>query len=316
LVNHITLERYDLALQLADSLERVDSSDLAGKFFQLTVLNNQVIDYEKEGEYDRLTTLALQIETACNNRIDSGDNSSLVRFYLGSAVGFRMIHDLRAENYLDAILHGTRAADWLEEAVRIDSTCYDAYVGLGNYYYFKSRHAGVLRSTGIVSDQRDEGIRLLQLGAERGLLTALAAKSSLAWIAIDQEDYPRAIGLAKELLKEYPNNRAFHWCLGRAQLKSELWPEAIVTYRALLTSLRRVANNNHYNEIGCLRALAFASSKLNDWQMTLEYADQALALESPTTLRDRTIKNLKHLKELRQEALKRLPQPNEGSAER
>ncbi len=309
-VDLVSREDYEGALQLADSLIKSDPEDLGGYFLRLTALNNRSIDYEDVEDLPALEIVADSVEAMADRRIAGGDGSALVRFYRGSVEGFRMVHELRTHSYLEAILHGRRAADWLEKSIGIDSTLYDAYVGLGNYYYFKSSYSGVLRSTGIIADQREEGKRLLRVAAERGLLTRLAGISSLAWIAIAEQNYDLAMDLANRLLSLYPKNRAFHWCIGRAQMKSQRWNEAVVTYTALLNSVRRLPRNNHYNEIGCLHSLAQASSHIGNWQDVAKYADEALALNLDRYVATKKKEDIKRLKILRIESQKKLAANN------
>ncbi len=309
-VDLVSKEDYEGALRLADSLIKDDPSSLGGYFLALTALNNRSIDYEDDEDLPALVIVADSISSIADRRIANGDNSALLCFYRGSVEGFLMIHDLRSHNYFEAIIHGQRAAALLERSLDIDSTLYDAYVGLGNYYYFKSRYGGVLRSTGIISDRREEGKRLLRIASDQGLLTRLAGSSSLAWIAIDEENFDLAIEYAKSQLALYPENRAFLWCLGRAQMKSERWSEAILTYTALLNSVRKLSRNNHYNEISCLHSLAQASSHIHDWQSVVTYAEEALDLKIDPEIASKKEDDIKRLKFLRIEGRNKLAQRN------
>lgn len=305
-VDLISREDYEGAIKIADSLIQHDPEPLGGYFLKLTALNNRSIDFEDDEDIPALLAIADSVKNISERRISSGDKSALIRFYRGSVEGFLMVHDLRLQNFIDAILHGQRAADYLEQALAIDSTLYDAYVGLGNYYYFKSSYSGVLRSTGIVTDRREEGKRLLRIAVEKGSLTRLAAISSLAWIAIDEKDYDEAIKRARELIALYPNNRAFYWCLGRAQKMSEKWNDVIDTYSILLNSVRNNNRNNHYNEIGCLYSIALAYHHLADWQNVVRVADEALSLKIDAKVAESKSDDLKRLQKLRLESRKNL----------
>ncbi len=305
-VDLVSRGEYDQGLRLSDSLIHAAPADPGGYFLALTALNNRTIDYEYQDDMPALTRAADSVTTIADRRIAAGDSSALVRFYRGSVEGFRMIHFLRDRSYVEAIRYGKRAADWLEQAVKIDPTVYDAYVGLGNYYYFKSKYSGVLRATGIVSDQREEGKRLLALTAENGLLTKLAAISSLAWIAVDEEKYDTAIVIASSLVALYPENRAFLWCLGSAQLKSMRWNEAIKSYSTILNSIKKLPNNNHHNELSCLHSLSQASFHLENWSEVINYTDQAFALRISDVVATRKEKDLNRMKKIRTESIKKI----------
>lgn len=306
LVDLVTRQRYDDALILADSFVTANPEAPEGYFFRLTILNNRAIDYEDETDFPALKSAADSVLTICKRRLDAGDGSALLRFYLGSAEGFRMIHALRSGDYFEGLRRGKRAAAWLEDAVARDSSCYDAYVGLGTYYYFKSRYSGVLRSAGLVSDRRELGINYLRLGAKKGLLTDLAATSSIAWIDIDRQQFDSAAAIAGSLLERYPGNRAFLWCLGKAQTQTKQWNDALVTYSRILESVRNSPRNNHYNEVGCLHSMARASAQLGNWKEVIHVCDEALSLRLDPAVARRKSADLRRLRDFRKEGLKAL----------
>jgi len=228
------------------------------------------------------------------------------RFYLGSVLGYLSFRAFKHDKLMEMISLAKKMGQFCEDAVSLDSTCWDAYLGLGNYYYHCSAKAGILRRVGLISDKRDEGIRLVKISAERGMFSQLAARSNLAWLAIDREDYDDAVQIITKLLKEYPHRRAFLWAMGRARMKQKNWSEAIKTYETLLTSIRNEARNNHYNEIGCLHALAVAHSELGDWLKVLDLADEALSVNLSPDVAERKKKDLEHLKKLRRQTLSKI----------
>jgi len=308
-VELVTLQRYDDALEIADSLHKANPESPEGNFLRLTVLNNRSIDYEDEKDAEHIVTTADSVIATCQRRISMGDSSALLRLYLGSAGGFKMIHALRAHEFLSAISLGSKAASFLEEAIAIDSTCFDAYAGLGNYYYFQSRYSGILRTAGLVKDRRELGIELLRKAAAYGYLTSYAAASSIAWIWIDKEQPDSAAAIMKDLLRLHPNNRAFLWCMARSQKMMELWADAATSYQRILESVRGLPRNNHYNEIGCLHSIAIAYSELGKWAEVVQTADQALNLTLSPDIAKRKIKDLDHLKQLKIEAIEHFERP-------
>jgi len=298
-----TQQKYDEALELADSIEHSAPDQPQGYFFRMTILNNRSIDYEDERDREALEQAVDSVITICQRRIAESDSGALVRFYLGSTLGYKMIHSLRRKDYFDALRLGRQAADWLEAAIAKDSACYDAYAGLGNYYYFLSRYSWILRSAGLVRDRREQGISLLRKAAAYGCLTQSAAASSIAWIWIDKEQPDSAERIARDLLAEYPDNRAFLWCLGRSLKMMERWEETINVYQQLLKSIRLLLVNNHLNEIGCLNSIGCAYYELGQWAEVVSIANEALELQITPDIASRKAKDLSRLRALRREAL-------------
>ncbi len=305
-VELVTRQKYEAALALADSLTIALPKEPAGWFFRETVLNNRAIDYEDNSDLPAMNVATDSVEAICHNRMAAGDSSAELFYYLGTSEGFRMIHAIRAKEYLKALKLGTHAADQLERAVRLDSTCYDAYTGLGNYYYFKSRYSGILRISGLVSDRRAEGMNYLRLAADHGILTSLAARSSIAWISLNRHEPDTAVVIASNLSSLYPESRAFRWCLGHAYMDLERWKEAIDVYTEILQSVRTCKPNNHFNEIGCLHSIAKASAGLGLWKQVVETADEALHIPISDEIAERKEKDLDHLEDLRRQGIKEL----------
>lgn len=302
----VSREDYDAALSLARRMITEDPEAPEGYFFLLTALNNRAIDFEDTLGAAELIAAADQVQVICERRIAEGDPTALTYFYLGSSVGFRMIKSLRERDFFDALKFGANAAELLEEAVRLDSTCYDAFTGLGNYYYFQSRYGSILRSVGLIEDRRDLGVALLRKAAERGIMTREAAMSSIAWIWIDKEQPDSAARIAHDLLSRYPDNRAFHWCLARAQKMLKQWEASADTYTKLLNSIRQLPHNNRRNEIGCLHSIALCYSELGRFRDVIRIADEALGIRLTDEQEKHKRKDLSNLRRMREDALEAL----------
>jgi len=301
-LDYVTREEYDRALALADSLVEATPDHPGGWLLRAIIYNNRSIDFEDSSERAALFAACDSVTTIALRRIAAGDSAGSNWFYLGTAEGFRLLVALRGGRNIDAILAGSRAATHLETALARDPSCADACVGLGNYYYFKSKYSGILRSLGLVADRRQDGIAMLERGAREGVLTDLAAQSSLAWIAIDKGDYHRADSIAASLLDRYPENRAFLWARGAARRRMEDWDSTLAIYNRILTSVRRQARNNHLNEVSCLNSIATAYSKQGKWADAQRAASEALALPLSKSVRDRKAKDLKNLRSIQAEA--------------
>lgn len=294
----VTSQEYQEALNFADSLIHQYPGNPWGLFLRVLVLNNMAIDYEEQ-EDSLLKIAESNLSETCLKKIRENKSDAYSYYYLGVTLGYQMVRELRKKNYLKAYQMGTEAVSFLEKAISLNPSLYDAYVGLGNYYYFRSKFSGILRKLGVVADKREEGIYYLQLAAEKGTLSRYAAISSLAWIAIDKEDYSQAIRIAEGLLTLYPSNRAFLWCLGSAQKKAGMWREALLTYQKLLHNIRTHNRGNYYNEVGCLHSIAWCAAQIEDWDTVWMASNQALNLPlSPEVVRSKKkdINTLKSLK--------------------
>jgi tetratricopeptide (TPR) repeat protein len=143
-----------------------------------------------------------------------------------------------------------------EEALERDSTLEDAKVGIGTYYYWKSRQMSFLTWLPFISDNRDEGIRLIEETIARGRYNRYAAVTSLIAIFLDAEQYDRAVSLSEKTLQDYPENRLFLWGLATGHDRLGHTDQAIDAYWRLLRSIVADSRDNAYNELVCRVNLA------------------------------------------------------------
>jgi tetratricopeptide (TPR) repeat protein len=307
-VDFISQEQYETALAIADSLITETPGEPQGWFVKASVHSIKSADFEDELDDVDLYSSSDSVITICKRLINSGDESPDLRFYYGSVLGYLSFHAYKRSDYLEALRLGTESADFNNEALKIDSAYWDAYIGLGSFYFHRSDKAGILRSIGLIEDRREQGVEMLKICAEKGTFSSIAAKSQLVWLYISLEKYDEAISTAKELLELYPHRRPFLRSMGEAQLLSEHWSDALVTYQTLLESVRKAERNNGYIEIGCLKALAKAHYELSNWLNVISLADEVFGLDVSDDVSKRKSEDLNNLKMLKEEALKRIEQ--------
>ncbi len=302
----IASELYESALQLADSIENAESNDPFGALLRATVLNSRAIDFE-DGEDDlNLEQACKDVENLANLYFVDKDSSLVYRFYMGTVAMYRMLVQVKRGSYLKAFRGIRRAGKLFDEAVKIDSTFWDAYYGAGVYTYYRSSRAGLLRKLHLVSDNRSQGIMYIEKSAELGTITSLASQNTLAWIAIEREEYEYSLQLSSRLSSQYPTTRAFWWCMGSALKKLKRWEEVISVYAKLLNSVQNERRNNYFNEVGCLHSLAQANFELQNWNRVIVLTDSALKLRLNNNVAKRKKADLSRMKKMKAKALAKL----------
>ena len=107
-----------------------------------------------------------------------------------------------------------------QQLLAIDPTCYDAYLAGGVENYLLGLNPGVvrwaLRLAGAETD-KEQGIRQLQLTAEKGRYLAPFARLLLAVAALRDKDQHTARILLAGLATEFPNNKLYSQELARIQ---------------------------------------------------------------------------------------------------
>ena len=119
-----------------------------------------------------------------------------------------------------AVSSSKKASQLADELLKVAPDCYDAYLAIGvENYLLGLKPAPVrwfLRLYGARTD-KDEGIRKLELTAERGHYLLPYARLMLAVAALRDNDRNRARELLGNLAQEFPNNTLYRQELARLQ---------------------------------------------------------------------------------------------------
>lgn len=218
-----------------------------GFLYRAAVMQTEAIDYLDPLNLTVFDSLLALATSEAQKLIDESPDSPMGYYFLGTATGYDAYARVEAGNWFAGITKGLSAASDFKKSVELDSTFYDAYVGVGTYYYWKSRKAEFLNWA--LGDRRPEGIDMLETAAAKGDLNRFTALSALTTIFLDSHQYDQAIQCAKHGLKQYPQNRIFLWGLAAAQEQSGKYEDVLQTYHLLLTSILDARMSNPYNEI-------------------------------------------------------------------
>jgi len=190
---------------------------------------------------DRLKTMADDI-------LARRGDSALGCYYLGQAAALRAVYEGRAGHTWSALRRGLAAGKLFSRAYRIDPSFHDVALGLGSYRYWKSVRTRLLNWTPLFKDEREDGLRLLNLAVDSSEISADAARTSLIWVYINENRYGEAIRLADMMHHRYPQGMTFLWALGEAYFKAGDDSGAAETY-TLILDRQRSNPGNYYNAV-------------------------------------------------------------------
>lgn len=290
-IEHSIVHNYAAAESAAVELIKLEPDSPAGYFYRAGVISSMMVDYEENyREEDFFHYLDQAMEIASQSVEDKPDNP-WHHFYLGGAKAYLAFHYIRGGRYFAAFTNGMKALSELDRAIEIDSTLYDAYLGLGNYRYWISRRTEFIEWLPFIPDRREEGIRLMYEAMRKGRYSFASAASAIAWVLIDAERYGEVLEVIEEPLKIYPESRFFLFAQARCLFEMGRYDESIAIYIELLNSIRSAELNNHFNEIGILVKIAQANCALGRFDEAERYCLEGLKLQLSDEMRGRCKKS-------------------------
>ncbi|MBI3871686.1 MAG: hypothetical protein HY304_01240 [candidate division Zixibacteria bacterium] len=196
----IWTDRYDDALDSGNVLLSTDSTRLLGHLLLGITYYSISNQYRTDRYFDSATAhLDSAIAIAQTQLSAQGDDADLL-FVLGSGYAFRGALRGQQGGWWGAIRDGVRSAASLNKAVAMDSTLYDAYLGLGTYHYWKSAKSKHFTWLPFVKDRREQGIREATTAGRLGNITPMAAQKSLIVIYMNENRLDDARALIDSVL--------------------------------------------------------------------------------------------------------------------
>jgi tetratricopeptide (TPR) repeat protein len=139
---------------------------------------------------------------------NAGDPDALFALALASGLRADYLALIEARN-VAALSPTKRASVWAERLLKVDPDYADAYLATGLTKYIIGSTPAPVRWVlwiGGYSGDKTEGLRELQLTAEKGRYLAPFARLLLAIAYLRQGDRARALGLLEQLREEFPEN--------------------------------------------------------------------------------------------------------------
>ncbi len=139
----------------------------------------------------------------------------------------------------------------LLQATELDPTLTDAYLGLGIYNYFVDTLSSIVKFLsmfiGLPSGSRVEGLKQLELCAQKGELASPEAKFYLAkdYSRNSEKQYEKSIQLFTELQRQFPHNPLWPMLIGSLHFRIGDPRKGEEIYREVYRST--AANNSDVN---------------------------------------------------------------------
>ncbi|MEJ2056048.1 MAG: hypothetical protein P8X42_19210, partial [Calditrichaceae bacterium] len=251
-----------------DSAEAVIQDRFAGGdsslpvyFYYASILNSKMTHFENKEDEDLFNDILNRIINEAGKLIETGniENKKLLAkayFYRGSAYGYQAYAQGKNGQWLKALDNGLSSISDLQESVKIDSTLYDAYLGIGVYNYWRSTKLKYMLWLPFVPDRRKEGVEQIKLAIRKGRYSAGMGMHQLIYILLDYGRFDEAVPYAEKVIRLYPNSQFMRWAHAHVYYKRHEYEKAVQSYLKLLQLIENDNKANPGHRLFCQVKLA------------------------------------------------------------
>lgn len=239
-------QEYGSAFRLIDEVVAYAPQDPLGHLFRAATLQSRMMDYENYGDEKEFLKSIRSCRQLAERKLQRQPGDAFGYFLLGSAYGYEAFYVGKQKRYLEAAHLGWNSIKHLETAIRLDSTMYDAYLGIGTYKYYRSKLKLLF-----FSDEREEGIAMVRKAGTHGKYSRFAAINGLTWILLDEQNAAEAFALSDSVLQRHPRSRFFMWGVAESAARLGNFDYAREIYQRLMRTLGEEQKLSPYLEAMC-----------------------------------------------------------------
>jgi hypothetical protein len=192
------------AIKRSEDLVKNEPKNPVGYFLLGTIYQTISEEFRTDRFRDQISVNLDKAIDLARDRADVEPDNPDWPFICGASYGYRALHRAFHGNWFGAFGDGFKCSSNLNKTIKIDSTFYDAYLGLGAYHYYRTIKAKDFLWLPFISDDREEGIAEIKKAAVGGILASNNARESLLRIYFTEERYPELLALADSLEKNNP----------------------------------------------------------------------------------------------------------------
>jgi hypothetical protein len=265
------------ALEATNSIKINEPENPLGYF--LTGAIYQIISekFRNDSFKDQITDNLDEAIDLCNDLKDDDPENPDWYFIAGASYGYRGLHRALHGGWWGAFRDGVHCKSNLIKTLKLDSTYYDAYLGLGSYYYYRTIKSKDFLWLPFISDNREKGMAQVKLAIDNGSLAPNIARQSFLRIYFIEKRYDDLVSLADSLYNIDSNDvyTLLYYIEGLIALDS------LEQARAKLSRLENTWDNSVYRDsIGIYEAECLAAKIAyydNNDDMVRKYTEPILA---------------------------------------
>ncbi len=226
-------------------------------------------------------------------------------FYSALTEGVMAYYKYRSGDYVSAFFNGLGALEKFNNCLEKDSSFAAALVAIGTYKYWISEKTRSIGWLPIITDEREEGVRMLKAGLRENNILYHFGLESLIWIYIHQKKFEEAKKISLKALKTFPNSRYFIYALAHCYNNLDK-NEANKLFEELIESRNREGCNSNYWRAVLLHKIAMNDFKLKKYVEAKTLCNEILKLNFNDYEKDKLRERLKRVEQLENLIVKKL----------
>lgn len=232
-IDHIyNLEFFDAEREFATVI-RAKPDHPAGHFFRAMIQWWRIMgSFEDESQDDRFYGMLEEVIELCDTRLEKNPDDVAALFFKGGSLGFRGRLRANRGDWFGAARDGLAALPIVRKAFALDSTNNDILLGMGIYHYYAEvipDEYPIVKPFMVFfpSGDRALGLRQLEQASQKAKYADIEATYFLIQNYFTYEkDFTRALHLATQLNRRFPDNPVFLRYVGRCYVSLGRWSEA------------------------------------------------------------------------------------------
>lgn len=278
-IRNILENNYSQASAVFNQLDKNYPDLPLGKIYRAAVLITGAVDFAEDLNSGRIEWLLEQAEEQSDSLLDIDDENVWHNYFAALSKGYMAYYEALQEKYFSAFTDGMVSLRYFNECLRLNLSFYESYIAVGTYKYWKSAKTESLNWLPFMSDEKEEGKRILEKAIEKETYNYHVAVHSLMWVYIDNKESAKAVKLGESILKNFPDARIYKWALARAYEDLDK-KKSIEIYYSLLNSYQAASNNNHYNEIVLKHKIAMLYDQTGMPEKSLKLCNEILSISN------------------------------------
>jgi tetratricopeptide (TPR) repeat protein len=267
-------DRYDDAFSNFISVQRAASNHPAGYFFHGAALEWMAWDYRNLDQGPAFFVLMNKTIALAKAMVAKNPKNPWALFYLGGGYGFLGLADIKYGNWLKAFFDGQTGYKHMLAALKLKPDLWDVYYGLGQFHYWRSKKASIIRVF-TTQDEMKLGIEELLTATEKGYFTRWEARNALVDIYNSEKQPERSEALLKASLAEFPENLYSWWSVAKLYMNQGKYGEALAALDFLESRFQKSKWTGDLAWVECWVWKADCWGHLRDKAKTREYLEKA-----------------------------------------